>query len=95
MSFTPSCERFVSVVDGSHFTVNWPRSRMSFDDAPIMMRKTPGSTTHLMSSVEHPQVIRAEREADVALFAGLQVGDAREAFSSMTGRATDASTSRM
>jgi hypothetical protein len=31
---------------GRYLTVKMPRSRMSLDDAPIMRRNSPGSTTH-------------------------------------------------
>src|SRR5215471_1392707 len=74
-------------------TVNSPRRRMSFDDEPIMTRKTPGSTIHfrLRSSRRRSSGPRVNRTSFDSPGAS---GTRAKPFSSITGRATDASTSR-
>ena len=45
----PRCREERPARDAAHLTISSPRSRMSFDDAPTMMRKAPGSTIHFRS----------------------------------------------
>ena len=63
----------------THLTTSSPRRRMSFDDAPTMMRKTPGSTIHFMlaSSIRSSSGPSVRRH--FALFAGRQT-DSLEAL---------------
>ena len=68
----PRCREERPARDAAHLTISSPRSRMSFDDAPIMTRNAPGSTTHLLLAIEHPQLLRSEPEADLARSAAIQ-----------------------
>src|SRR6185503_3629287 len=78
----------------AHLTVSSPRSRMSFDEAPTMILKTPGSTIQRMfqSSMRSSFGPRVSRDSFCSPGASWIRS---KPLSSITGRATEPSTSRM
>jgi len=70
-----------------------PRSRMSFDEPPIITRNVPGSTTHRSVASSICRCSGPSSKTTSFAWPGSRWTRSNP-FSSMTGRATDASTSR-